>query len=64
MESGSRFCVVAFGRNMASVAVKFFSHMIYFIKVFYKCYTLSAIREDNAAVNYVTVEHRVRSHRL
>jgi hypothetical protein len=30
LESGGRFCVGAFGRNLASVAVKMFSHFIYF----------------------------------
>jgi hypothetical protein len=29
LESGGRFCVGAFGRNLASVAVKMFSHLIY-----------------------------------
>jgi hypothetical protein len=28
LESGGRFCVGAFGRNLASVAVKMFSHLI------------------------------------
>jgi hypothetical protein len=36
LESGGRFCIGAFGRNLASVAVKMFSHLIYFIKKFYK----------------------------
>jgi hypothetical protein len=35
LESG-RFCVCAFGRNLASIAVKTFSHLNYFIKTFYK----------------------------
>jgi hypothetical protein len=35
LESGGRFCVGAFGRNLASVAVKIFSHLIYLIKKFY-----------------------------
>jgi hypothetical protein len=35
MESGGRFCVGAFGRNLASISVKMFSHVIYFMK---KCY--------------------------
>jgi hypothetical protein len=35
LKSGSRFCVSAFGRNLASVAVKIFTHFIYFIKKFY-----------------------------
>jgi hypothetical protein len=29
LESGGRFCVGAFGRNLASVAVKMFPHLIY-----------------------------------
>jgi hypothetical protein len=29
-QSDGRFCVDAFGRNFASVAVKMFSHLIYF----------------------------------
>jgi hypothetical protein len=32
LESGGRFCVCVFGMNLASVAVKMFSHLIYFIK--------------------------------
>jgi hypothetical protein len=36
LESGGRFCVGAFGRNLASVAKKMFSYLIYFIKAFYK----------------------------
>jgi hypothetical protein len=28
VESGSRFCVGAFGRSVASVALKIFSHLI------------------------------------
>jgi hypothetical protein len=43
LESGCRFCVGAFGRNLASVAVKMFSHLIYFIKTFYKFLTFNAI---------------------
>jgi hypothetical protein len=34
-ESGGRFCVGAFGKNLTSVAVKMFSRLIYFIKTFY-----------------------------
>jgi hypothetical protein len=41
LESGSRFCVCAFGRNLASAAVKMFSRLIYFIKTFYKFFLLS-----------------------
>jgi hypothetical protein len=48
LESGGRFCVGAFGRNLASVAVKMFSHFIYFTNKFYKVCTFSAICKDNA----------------
>jgi hypothetical protein len=30
LELGGQFCVGAFGRNLASVTVKMFSHLIYF----------------------------------
>jgi hypothetical protein len=30
LESGGKFCVGAFGRNLALVAVDIFSHLIYF----------------------------------
>jgi hypothetical protein len=42
-------CVCAFGRNQASVAVKMFSHLMYFIKKFYRC-TFNVICKDNAAI--------------
>jgi hypothetical protein len=35
MESDGRVCGGAFGRNLASVVVKMFSHLIYFLKKFY-----------------------------
>jgi hypothetical protein len=34
LESGGLFCVGAFGRNLATVAVKIFLHLIYFIRIF------------------------------
>jgi hypothetical protein len=34
LESGGRFCVGAFGRNLASVAVKMSPHFILFAKKF------------------------------
>jgi hypothetical protein len=43
LESGGQFCVRAFGRNLASVAMKMFSRLIYFIKKLYKLCTFSAI---------------------
>jgi hypothetical protein len=59
-ESGVRRSVLcgAFGWNLASVAVKMFSRLIYFMKKFYKCCTLNAICKDNAAVNCITVPHK------
>jgi hypothetical protein len=57
LESGTRFCVGAFGRNLVSVAVKMFSHLIYFIKKFCKC-TFNAICKDNTAINRIIVQHR------
>jgi hypothetical protein len=59
LESGGRFCVGAFGSNLASVAVKMFSHLIhFFFKKVYKFHTFNAICKDNAAVNCVTLQHK------
>jgi hypothetical protein len=58
LDSGGRFCVGAFGRNTASVAVKMFSQLIYFIKQFYNCCTLNAICKDNAEINCVTFQRK------
>lgn len=38
VESNSLFCVRAFSRNLASVIMKMFSRIIYFLKTFYKLY--------------------------
>jgi hypothetical protein len=46
---GRQFCVGAFGRSMASVAVKLFSCVIYFKKKFYKYCTFNEIFQDNVA---------------
>jgi hypothetical protein len=54
------FCVGAFDRNLTSVAVKMFSHLIYLKKAFYKFCTFNAICKDNAAINYITVLHKKR----
>jgi hypothetical protein len=54
MESGGRFCVGKFGRNLASAAVKMFSNSIYFIKTCYKSYTLNSVYKDNAAILFNT----------
>jgi hypothetical protein len=42
LEAGGRFSVGAFGRNLASVAVKKFSRELYIVKKFYKCCTFNA----------------------
>jgi hypothetical protein len=52
LESGGRFCVGAFGRNLFSVAVKMFSHLIYFIKKYCSFCNFNAICKDNAAINF------------
>jgi hypothetical protein len=57
LESGGRFCLGAFGRNLASVAVKMYSHFNFF-KTFYKFCTSSGICKDNAVINYITVQHK------
>jgi hypothetical protein len=54
LESSGRFCVGAFGLNLASVAVKMFSHLI---KEFYQFCTFNAIFKDNPAINRITVQH-------
>jgi hypothetical protein len=46
-----QFCVGAFGRNLTSVAVKMFSHLICFIKDFFIRAVLSDLNY------YVTVKH-------
>jgi hypothetical protein len=57
LQSGGRFCVGAFGRNLAPVAVKTFSHLIYVTKIFYKFCTFDAICKDNAAINCIIDQH-------
>jgi hypothetical protein len=58
LESGGRFCVCAFGRNLDSVSVKTFSHLMYFIKKLYTFCTLNSICKDNAAINCIIVQHK------
>jgi hypothetical protein len=36
LESGDRFCVDVFHRNLALVTMKHFSRSVYFLKKFYK----------------------------
>jgi hypothetical protein len=58
LESGGRFYVGAFGRNLASVTVKMFSHLIQFIKKFYKFCDFNAIFKYNAARNCTVVQQK------
>jgi hypothetical protein len=55
LESGGRFCVGAFGRNLASIVVKMVSCLIYIIKKFYKFCTFNAVCKGNAAINRITL---------
>jgi hypothetical protein len=57
-ESGNRFCVGNFGRNLASIAVKMFSNVIYFMKKLYKVCTFNAICNYNAAISCITLQHK------
>jgi hypothetical protein len=56
--SGGQFYVFAFGISLALIAVKMFSHSIYFINKFCKYRTCSAICKHNVAVNNITVSHK------
>jgi hypothetical protein len=60
LASGGRFCVCASGRNLASDAVKMFSHLIYFINNCYRpnCCTFNAICKDNATINCITLQQK------
>jgi hypothetical protein len=58
LESGGRFCVGVSGRNLFSVAVKMFSHVIYFTKKLYKCCTLNAIYKDSAEIQCITIQQK------
>jgi hypothetical protein len=58
LESGGRFCVGAFGRNLDPVAVKMFSHLIYLKDKFYIFCTFNAICKYNAVLNCIDVQHK------
>jgi hypothetical protein len=60
LETDDRFCVGAFGRNLASVAVEMFSHFIYFVNKSYEVCAFNAICKDIAAINCITVQHKNR----
>jgi hypothetical protein len=57
LESGGRSYIAEFGRNLASVAVKMFTYLTYFMQTFYKC-AFNAIFKENAAINYIGVQHK------
>jgi hypothetical protein len=46
-----RFCVGAFGSNLALVSVKMFLHLIYLLKKFYTYCSFSATFEVIVAIN-------------
>jgi hypothetical protein len=58
LESGCRFCVGAFGRNLASVTLKTFSHLSYFTKKCYEFCVFGAVCKGNIAINRTTVHHK------
>jgi hypothetical protein len=43
IESGGRFCFGAFGRNIASVVMNMFAHLISFVHKCYKCCIFSVV---------------------
>jgi hypothetical protein len=47
-----------FGKNLASVAVKMFSHLIYLKKKSYTFCTFNAICKDDAEISCITVQHK------
>jgi hypothetical protein len=64
LESGGWFCGSAFGMNLVLVAVKMFSHLMYFRKKFYKLCTLNTSLKNNAAINYHFSTQNVHSRQL
>lgn len=58
LESGGRFCVGAFRRNLFSVAVNSFSNVIYFVKKCNKFCTFDAICKYIAAINCITSQRK------
>jgi hypothetical protein len=52
--SGGRFRDDAFGRNLASVAVKMFAHLLYFKKILQMFY-FNAIYKRNAELNCTNI---------
>jgi hypothetical protein len=64
LETGGRFCVGVFGENLDSVAVKLFSHLIYFGKNIYKC-SFNKIFKDHAGRTVLMInQNKVHSRQL
>jgi hypothetical protein len=62
LESGSRFCVHALGRNLALAIVKMFSCLIHLMKEFYEFCTFSAFTKImNAAISSIIFQHNKSS---
>jgi hypothetical protein len=55
LEAGDRVCVGAFGRNLASVAVKTFPHLISFIKTSYTFVASEAFSKDDITINCINI---------
>jgi hypothetical protein len=50
-----RLCV---WQNLDSVAMKMFSHLIYFVEIIYKRVTFDAICKDKVAIKHVIIQHK------
>jgi hypothetical protein len=62
VESGGRFCVCEFGSNVASVAVKMFSHLIYFRQCCNKLHCLSTKQTNKQTLPSTSKEHTMPVH--
>lgn len=58
LESGGRFYIVAFGRNLFPVAVNVLLLLIYYIEKYYNCCMLTEIYNYNTPVNCITLQQR------
>jgi hypothetical protein len=59
LESGGRSCVSALDRTLASVAVKMFSSLSYFLRNCIQLFTFSAIIKDCAEIKYITGQYKL-----
>jgi hypothetical protein len=58
VKSSDQFFIHRFGRNLPSVAVKIFSYLKSFIKIFYKFCFFNTTYVDNDAINYIIFPHK------